>query len=238
MTYKDLLDTLVVDSGDAGTTYRANAWRWLNLVRQDAALKGEWKSSKKSPGTFTTDPANTSGIYPLVGIDDVIGDEMYDDTHHLIIQRDTENMIYGLETTPYASTFPRLWADAGMSDAGEKRIRIWPPPTETFDISFIGRKALIDVSSANENATIDAYFGPLSSCGSMLAAGLRYYHDVNNNEDISTIGRSQGRFDKMISIASQSSGLDTNATSRMEPVNRRSYARPMGRFDPGHFSNR
>lgn len=238
MTYKDLLDGLVQDSGDAGSNYRANAIRWLNLARQDAASRGSWKSAKNSAATFVTSASNTTGVYTLDGMEQVVGDEMYDQSNDGIIQRDTENELLAFDANRDENGFPRLWADSGMAGSGERQIRLWPIPLEVFTIGYIGSKLLIDVTSANELTSLDPYFGPLSTMGSMLQAGLRYYHDLNNNEDIAMVGRSQGTFYKLISTHVQRSGVDTNSSSRMEPINRRPYSAPMGRFDPGHYGNR
>ena len=124
-----------------------------------------------------------------------------------------------------------------MAASGEKQIRLWPIPNDERMIAFLGRRALTDISSDNEYLSIDPYFGPLSACGSMLSAGLRYYHDLNNNEDVASIGRSQATFYKMISLVSGQAGIDQNASTRMDPVNRRGGTIPRGRFDPGHYGN-
>lgn len=238
MTYGDILDSIVQDSGDAGTTYRANLIRWLNFARQEAALRGSWKSAKNASSTLTTDIANVTGIYELTGIDEVVGGEMYDLTNNNPIERDTENTIMRMEL-PLTFGPPVLFADAGQTALGERQIQLWPVPDDVRTIAYIGNKALIDVTAANEAVSIDPYFGALSGCGSMLQAGLRYFHDVNNNEDVATTGRSQSTFYKAISLCSAASGVDANGSSRLEPVNlRRGWARPMGRFDPGHYSNR
>ena len=237
MTYKDLIDTLVSDSGDKGADYRANAIRWLNLARQDAVSMGTWKSAKNSRATFTTSAANTTGIYELTGMDAVIGGEMYDLTGHLPVERDTENKIMRMEVTPNQFGPPVLFADAGMTSLGERQIRLWPIPNDVRTIAYLGSVALIDVTSANELVSVDPYFGPISSCGSMLQAGLRYYHDLNNNETAEAINRSMGMFHKMIKLLSAQSGIDPDSSTRMDPVNRRRFVMPMGRFDPAHYSN-
>jgi hypothetical protein len=237
LTYKDLIDTVVMDSGDAGTNYRVNALRWLNLARQDAVAMGSWKSAKNSAATLTTNAAQTDGIYALTGIDEVIGGQMYDQTAHSVVERDTENLIMRMEVNPDQFGPPVLWADAGMTSAGEKQIRFWPIPEDERILAFLGTKALTDITSDQEALTIDPYFGALTGVGTMLQAGLRYYHDLNNNEDVSTIGRSQGTFHKMIKALSGQSGVDANAGTRLDPVNRRSFKLASGRLDPGHYGN-
>ena len=238
MTYKDLLDTLVIDAGDTGTTYRINAMRWLNLARQDSVARGSWKSAKNASGSFTTDAGNTSGIYTLIGIDEVIGGELYDTTHHNVINRDTDNVLQRMDVGLDETGPPVLWSDAGMSSAGEKQIRLWPVPLEAIEIVYTGTKALTDITENQELLTVDPYFGPLTACGSMLQAGLRFYHDLNNNEDVSTIGRSQTTFYKMISLVSSQAGIDANTSTRLDPVNRVMGYSGRGRFDPGHYGNR
>lgn len=236
MTFGDLIDTVVSDSGDAGAAYRANAIRWLNLARQEAAALGSWKSAKNSASSFQTD-GNTSGIYLLADIDEVIGGQMYDTTSNTVIERDTENTLMRVNVNPPTSGPPVLWADSGMTASGEKQIRLWPAPDDVRTINFLGTRALTDITSANESMSVDPFFGPIVGIGAMLQAGLRYYHDVNNNEDVSVTGRSQGTFHKLIRVMSGMSGVDPNASSRMEPVNRRGMFTTRGRLDPGHYGN-
>jgi len=237
LTYKDLIDTLVITAGDKGTGYRTNAITWLNLVRQDCASLGSWKSTKNSEATLTTDASNTTGIYELTGIDEVIGSEMYDLTSHTTVVADTENRIMRMEVTPDQFGPPVLFADAGMTTLGEKKIRLWPIPNDVRIISYLGSVALIDVTTANELVTIDPYFGPLSSCGAMIAAGLNYYRTLDDNEDIASIAKAEGAFHSAIKRLSNQSGIDQNKVTRLAPVNRRQTFIPRGRFDPGHYDN-
>ena len=236
MTYKDIIDSIVEDSGDRGPVYRANVIRWLNLVRQECSVRGSWKSAKNSSGSLTTNASVTNGTYALIGIDEVIGGEMYDQVSHSVIERDTENQIMRFQL-PDEFGPPTLWADAGMTAAGEKQVRFWPIPDDEREITYLGTRVLGDITAADEALTIDPYFGALTGCGVMLQAGLRYYHDVNNNEDVATTGRSQGTFYKSIALMSGQSGTDLNASTRMNPVNRRLRSVVMGRLDPGHYSN-
>lgn len=238
MTYKDLIDTLVRDSGDEGAAYRENAFRWLNLVRQEASARGSWQSSKNSAATFGTDPGNVTGVYDLTGYDNVIGDEMYDQTNDCVIRRDTENTLRAFDANLNQFGFPTLWSDAGMTPYGEKKVRFWPIPNDTFTIGFLGSVALLDIDSSIEANAIDAYFGPISSVGAMLMSGLRYYHDLNDNQDVAQISRSRSVFYDSIKVYGSNSGSDSVRSSRLEPVGRRPYARPTGRLDPSHFNNR
>jgi len=228
---------VIADSGDQGANYRANAILWLNLARQESVLRGSWKSAKNSESSLLTD-ANTTGIYVLAGIDEVIGGQMYDTTANSVIERDTENTLMRMQVRPIVYGPPVYWADSGMTTAGDKQIRFWPIPDDVRTINYIGSKGLTDITASDEMLTVDPYFGSLSGVGSMLQAGLRYYHDVNNNEDVGTIGRSQGTFYKAIILASGQSGIDNNSSTRMHPVNRRGGYSASGRFDPGHYGNR
>jgi len=238
MTYKDLIDTLVRDSGDEGAAYRTNAYRWLNLVRQEAARRGSWSSGKDSVATFDTDPIATDGIYAITGYESVSGDEMYDVTNDGVIRRDTENTLKAFDANENENGPPTLWADSGISATGEVQVRFWPIPAEIITIGFLGTKALTDITSAQEAVAVDPFFGALSSIGAMLQAGLRYYHDLNNNEDYVQVRGSKSAFFDAIKIYSQTSGADSVKTSRLEPVGRRPNARPYGRLDPSHFNNR
>lgn len=237
MTFKDILDTIVVDAGDTGTNYRANALLWLNLARQDAVAKGSWKSAKNSAASLTTTVDNTEGIYVLTGFDEIIGGELYDVTHNGVVVHDTENTLLRMKVTPQLSGNPVLWADAGMSASGEKQIRLWPVPADITVLNFLGTKVLTDITADDEDLTIDPFFGALSGVGSMLRAGLRYYHDLNNGEDTATTQTSLARFDKMIELLSAQSGIDANSGTQMEPVNRQRSFVAHGRFDPGHYRN-
>lgn len=237
MTYGDLLNALTSTSGDKGTAYRVNAMTWLNLARQDAASIGSWKSTKNSEATLTTDAGNTTGIYELTGIDEVIGGEMYDTTSHNVVSADTENKIMRFEVTPNQFGPPVLFADAGMTALGEKKIRLWPIPDDVRVLAFLGGVALIDVTTANENVSIDPYFGPLSSCGTMLSAGLNFYRAVDDNEDIANIAKAESAFHAAIRRLSSQSGVDLNKGTALDAVNRRSVYIQRGRLDPGHYGN-
>lgn len=238
MTYKDLIDTLVRDSGDEGSAYRTNAYRWLTLVRQEAARRGSWDSGKTSTATFDTDPLVTDGIYALTGYHSVDGDEMYDATNDCVIHRDTEGTLKAFDANENEFGPPTLWSDSGMTALGGVQVRFWPIPAEVLTITFMGTRALTDVTSASEAVTIDPFFGALSSVGAMLQMGLRYYHDLNNNEDYVQVRGSKAAFYDAIKLYSQTSGADSVKVSRLEPVGRRPSARPYGRLDPSHFSNR
>lgn len=238
MTYRDIIDTVVRDSGDPGSAYRVNAYLWLNLARQEAAVRGDWKSAKNSEATFDTDPLVTEGIYPVAGYDSIHGDEIYDQTSDCVISRDVENTLKALDANRNEFGPPMLWADAGMTVLGEKQIRLWPIPNGVFTIGFIGSKLLIDVTTANEDVSVDAYFGPLSTVGAMLQKGLRVYHDINNNEDAGQIERSKSSFYAAIKLYGGKSGADSVASSRLKPVNRRPQPQALGRLDPAHFGNR
>jgi hypothetical protein len=238
MTYKDILDALVQDSGDAGSTYRANGIRWLNFVRQDAAARGSWKSAKNSSATFNTAASQTDGIYPLTGFKYVIGDEMYNATEDEAIHRDTDNTLKALDANQNEFGPPTLWSDAGMTALGVPQVRFWPIPAATYAITFLGCKALVDVTSADELVSIDPYFGPLSDIGAMISAGLRYYHDLNDNEDSQDTRSSRNEFYGAIRIYSGQTGSDSTRSSRLEPVGRQPNARPLGRLNPSHFDNR
>ena len=238
MTYKDLIDALVRDSGDAGSGYRENAFRWLNFSRQEAAARGTWKSAKNSGATLTTSGSNLTGVYELTGFDCVTSDEMYDETNDCVIRRDTEHTLRAFDANLNQFGFPTLWADSGMTVLGEVQVRFWPIPNAAFTIGFLGSRALTDITSANEAVSIDPFFGALSTVGAMLQSGLRYYHDMNNNEDAAQVGTSKSRFYAAIKTYSGNSGADSVSSSRLEPVGRRPYARPTGRLDPSHFNNR
>jgi hypothetical protein len=238
VTYKDLIDTLVRDSGDEGAAYRTNAYRWLNLVRQEAMMRGSWSSGKDSVATFDTDPLVTNGIYALVGYASVMGDEMYDQTNDCVIRRDTENTLKAFDANANENGPPTLWADSGMNSAGETQIRLWPIPAEVLKIAFLGQKSLTDITSAQESVSIDPYFGALSSIGAMLQFGLRYYHDLNNNEDYVQVRGSKAAFYDAIKLYSAGTTADSVKSSRLEPVGRRPNVRPYGRLDPSHFNNR
>ena len=238
MTFKDLIDTLVRDSGDEGSGYRTNAFRWLNLVRQEAFRRGTWSSGKDSAATFVTSPAVLTGIYELTGYDSVAGDEMYDQTNDDIIHRDTEGTLKSFDANVNEFGPPALWSDAGMTATGEVQVRLWPIPDAVLTIAFLGTKSLTDITSAEETLTVDPFFGSISSIGAMLQAGLRYYHDLNNNEDYVQVRGSKAAFFDAIKIYSQTSGADSVKVSRLEPVGRRPSVRRYGRLDPSHFSNR
>ncbi len=238
MTFKDIIDTLVRDSGDEGSNYRSNALRWLNFVRQEAAVLAEWKSGKDSEGTLITDAGNTTGVYALPGYKSLCNDEIYDATNDAVIRRDTEMMLKAFDANQDEFGFPTLWADSGMNSDGELQVRFWPIPNDAFTLLFLGNKLLTDITRNHEMLTVDPYYGPLSTVGGMLLSGLRFYHDQNDNQDTVQVARSRAEFKAAIKLYSSSTGADSVRSSRLEPVGRRPNARPFGRLDPSHFNNR
>ncbi len=242
MTYGDLIAAIVRDSGDEGVNYAANAYRWLNFARQEASVRGSWPSAKQSEATFMTDAGNTTGIYPLISgttaYDQVVGADMYDATNDCVIRRDTENTLKSFDANANQFGPPTLWSDSGMSSGGDKQVRFWPIPEAAYEIHFLGSVALGDVTSAMAATDLDPYFGPLSSVGGMLFAGLRYYHDLNDNQDVGQVSRSRAAFYDAIKMYAAADGADSVKMSRLEPVGRRPYAKPTARLDPSHFNNR
>ena len=68
-------------------------------------------------------------------------------------------------------------------------------------------------------------------------AGLRYYHNLNNNEDANQIVLSQRMFENEIKRQKVANSITPSAMIRGRN-NKTRAGIPAGRLDPAHFSNR
>lgn len=236
MTFAQLFDTLVRDSGDPGGSYRSSLMTWLNMVRATAARGGTWRSAIDGDATITTSAANTTGIYELTGYEQVIGDLMFDRTQNYPVQHDSEQSMLSFDPNRDDFGPPIRWCDAGATPAGNRNIRFYPIPNDVRTIGFVGYKVLSDVSS--EALSIDPFFGPIIDKSPMFQAGLRYYLDLSSNEDATQIAIQKNVFNKTVKDALSDDRVDPQGSVRLDPVGRRMVSVVLGRLDPGHYSNR
>lgn len=237
MTVQDLLDQSRRSADDNSDDYEAAALRWLNLVRSDVASKARWRDATVID-TFTTDTRST-GLYALIGYEHVVDDWMFDETR---------------ENTIRYTSFPRLgaadpkqvvvgpsdqWSDAGVNSDDERQIYLWPVPDGAYVIRFRGYKSLKDLVAGDKESSVDPFFGKISEWGACFSAGLRYYHELDDNESAESIMVSLKTWRDSIETRKTVNKITVNSSIRMRNIRTGGRAGPSrGRFNPAHYSNR
>ena len=243
MKYSDVIDQIVGNADDTSASYRAAVLRWLNLTRADIADRGIWRSAVRPKATFTATISRAvgegTGIYGIgATYDRILGKFLYDETNNSSIIH--EGLVSGYVTDPDESVEGNadIWGDAGMDDngSGERQIRLWPTPSAQATIRFIGYLRLLDVT--NENLETDPFFGKILPWASTFTAGMRYYMDLDNNEDPQAHVVSKTIFDKAILRRMNSNNVGSSATMSLQPVNGVGSVGVLGRLNPSHFENR
>lgn len=238
MNFKAVIDTLVRDSGDPGSDYKDNAYRWLTFVRVEAANEAYFPTGRDVLGTITTSTSNTTGIYTIDGFSRIVGTDIYDTTSDHVIFNDTEAELLRRDPNRDEMSQPILWADAGTDAAGTRRVRFWPIPNAEYILQFVGDKIVGEITALQETIQVDPYFGPVTNCAPMLLAGLRWQDAINDNQDIANIAKARATFDRAIKSLAGKSTTASQGSTRLEPVNLRSQNRNhRGRFS-SHFDNR
>ena len=243
MTFSDLLDQLAGGSGDDSGTYRTDARRWLNLARSEIANSQLWKTALRPEATFATAAATTSGIYSLAdtsesssGFEFIHGDALYDQTNKLIIQHESLGLTAAVDVAKETTGPPAYWADAGANSSGVRQVYLWPVPDGTYTILFHGYRMLDDVAAADDDLSVDRFFGTISPWAACFNAGMRYYHDEDNNEDANQLIIGDRRFRKMIDRRKSQNRLSVSGALRMRVVTTQNVG-TIGRFDPSSYQN-
>jgi hypothetical protein len=177
------------------------------------------------------DGVDSDAIY-----DYVFGKYMYDQTSRLpIVHESISNQT--LDPDRNVTGPPVIWADAGSDSSGNRRVQFWPIPEDTRTIEFPGYVRLTDIVPANDSLQVDPYFGPLVQWAPTFVAGMRYYHDQDNNEDASQLFGQRGVFRKLIRRQMARNRLSMASAMRLGVVTQGPQL-PRGRLDPAHFDNR
>ena len=237
MTFGDLLDQAAHDAGDTDGDYRTNARRWLNLTRAYIADRAQWRWAFDAVATFDTSAATTSGLYSLTGYERVSGDLLYDETNNVPLHAEAFAVLQALDPDKSTTSSPTWWADAGTDSSGNRRIYLWPVPSATYRIRYAGYRALSDVGESQDDLSTDPYFGPILPWSPALASGIRYYQDLNNNEDATQIFAQKTVFDKLITSRRSNNEVSPHAGLDLRNVRSQGHV-ATGRFDPAHYNNR
>ena len=244
MTFSDLIDQITSNAGDDSPSYRTKCRRWLNLARSDVGTDGLWKWALRAEATFDTSAATTSGIYALVDTDEstsgfefILSDTLIDQTNKRTIQHESVASMHEIDHAKETFGPPNWWGDAGATDAGVRRIYLWPIPEGTYTILFDAYKILTDVDETHDALSIDPFFGPLSLWSGTFAAGMRYYYDLDNNEDPLQTRIQHSQFMKQISKRRNHNRLSLSAPMRLR-IQTTQVVNTVGRFDPAHYPNR
>lgn len=241
MTIGDILDQVAFDASDTGGDYRTAARRWLNIVRSDIADECLWRWAFRAAATITTAAATTSGLYTLVdgttNYEFVAGDEFYDETNSNTITHESYGQLRAFDQDKSVTGPPTVWADAGSDGNNNRQVYFWPVPGGTYTIRFPGYLRLTDLTETNDVDSNDGFFGPVTPWASTFVAGIRYYHDLNNNEDATQIVLQERRFHKKIRRRKVMNRLSIAAPVRQK-ILATQVVTSLGRFDPAHFDNR
>lgn len=237
MTFNDLIDQVAFDANDDAAEYTAAARRWLNLMRSDVAATTLWKTALNPVATITTAATTTSGIYSLTGYDFICGDYIFDETTRMAIEHNGLAQINIVDPAKNVFGPPQMWADAGMDTNGVRQIYLWPIPNDTRTIRFPGYRALVDIGESQLALDLDPYFGPLTPWAGAFSAGMRYYHDLNNNESAAQIQIQQAGFHRKINQRKSHNRLSLSSKVHMADVRAPLSVYGLGRFDPSVYPN-
>jgi hypothetical protein len=241
MTISDLLDQIVFDAGDESAAYRNSSRRWFNLVRSYINGETTFKYALRPVVTITTAAATTSGLYSVseggTNYEFIAGDKLFDETNKTTIEHESYATTREIDHAKSTPGPPKWWSDAGATSGGVRQIYLWPVPAAVYTITFPAYLLLTDVTSSNDSDSVDPFFGPISPWGSTFTAGLRFYHDLNNNEDANQVMVMKAFFDGELKkrLAQNRLSLSSRIQSRIVNTQR---GVTMGRFDPAHFDNR
>lgn len=240
MTVSDLLDQVYFDAGEPGSAFRTSARRWLNLVRSKIAEEGPWQAAFRPNVEFTTAASVTDGIYTLsddsTGFDYVVSAQLYDVTNSTTIKFEPRGRVRSADPDPTTGP-PTFWSDAGVDSNGFRQVALWPIPAAAYTIRYDGYLTLTDLTSADDNLSVDPFYGPISPWASTFVEGLRYYHDVNNNEDSAQVELQRRAFDVAIARRKAANRLSSTSPMASEVIRTQLHPQP-GRFNPAHYSNR
>jgi len=237
MTVQELLDQAKRSADDDSDDYEAAALRWLNLVRSGVASKARWRDATKTD-KFTTD-SRASGLYALVGYEHVVDDWMFDETRQNVITYTSNPRLGAADPQQIVTGPPNHWSDAGVNDEDEPQIYLWPIPEGNYTIRFRGYKSLKDLGTSDKILEVDPFFGKLSEWAACFSAGLRYYHDLDDNDSAEAIMLSLKTWQDTIETRRTVNKVNVNSAIRMRNTRTggRNSPRP-GRFNPAHYDNR
>jgi hypothetical protein len=238
LTIQDLIDHIARAADDSDASYATAALTWLNLTRADIANSARWRSAVRVD-TFTTSAGTTDGLYAIAGYEHLAEDWLYDETNDALIEHESKSTLEAIDTCKETSGNPTWWGDAGGNDFGQRQIYLWPVPNGTFTIRFTGYKLLADLTSADTSLSVDPFFGPIAPWSNVLQDGMRYYHDLDNNEDSIQIGYQERRFRSALKRKKRVNDLAPISKTLLDNVRSRGGSYPVtARLDPGHFRNR
>ena len=112
---------------------------------------------------------------------------------------------------------------------------LWPVPDGAYNIYFIGRRKLEDITDTS--VSLDPYFGPITEWFEVFSESVRIFHDLNNNEDSIQIMYQRKAFETAIKNKKRNERLSVTSSIRLEPVNALPSGASYGRFDPAHYDN-
>ena len=237
MTFATIIDVIVFRAGDDDGDYRARVRDWLNLARSEIAQSHSWRSAIDVERTITTAAATTSGIYSLeTDVESINGDFMYDETNNNVIQHESLQQTQANDPDKSRTGDAVWWADAGIASSGARKIFLWPIPDSTATVRFNANLRVADITEANENLTVDPFLGGILPWASCFDAGLDYYYEKDNNEDVSQVQAKWLMFQSAIVKRKKSEG--SRGTLLMHNVRNQQTSRMRGRLDPAHYNNR
>jgi hypothetical protein len=236
MKVSDLLDNVARTADDDSDEFRAAALRWLNLVRAHVAERARWKGSIRVD-TFSTSSSNTTGLYALSRYSHLAESRLYDVTNKQPILHESHALLNEIDAAKETTGPPSWWGDAGSDGRGDRMLYLWPIPDGTFTIRFTGQSNLVDLESADEDATIDPYFGRLSFWADVFDEGLQYHRLRDTNENAEQTLAQLRIFDRFIDGKKMVDRVSPTVSIELKNIRQRGLGMARGRLDPAHFEN-
>jgi hypothetical protein len=188
--------------------------------------------------TFDTAAATTDGLYSLTGYEHLIHDNLWDTTNETTINHESYSTLQGIDPNKETTGPPEYWADAGVDTNDERQIYLWPIPDGTYTVRFSGYKKLTDLGESDDTLDKDPFFGLISPWSACFASGMRYYQDLNNNEDANQAALQLNIFNRLIRDRKATNMIAPTSKTGMEIVRHAALTPFAGRLDPAHYNNR
>lgn len=242
MTFADLFSQIASDSGDESINDEAR--RWLNFTRSYLYGMHDWRNAFVADGTLTT--AADTAHYLLEDVGKISGDRFFDETNTQVIVHESRESLNSFDPARDVTGPPNYWADTGgdpaavtgASSAADRRIMLWPIPDSAYTLRFDYYKPMFDIErgGSQDYYVVDPYFGLISEWAHVFLAGMRYYHDLNTNEDPQQIAFQLQTFER---LARRKKARDPVAPTSSTSLKIIRHMAPLssGRLDPAHYRN-
>jgi hypothetical protein len=238
VTFRDILDSAVFNSGDIRGEYRLRQLGWLNMARAEMAdlVGGLWNTALEPEATFELTTGGMTGIHALTGYEFIAGDRIFNITDNIPILPGHLQDFGSADPDKSESSEPMFWADAGMGLSGNRQIQLYPVASHTINIRFPGYKTMTEIT--DETLDLDPFFGPVLPMAHVFFAGIQYYNALHDDSEAAKPAYQRGIFYDLAKKRHKKAGRLSSASAiAMKNVVRNQQIGNRGRFDPSVYPN-